>query len=119
RYRSIRASPAGIHPADARQPAARLGTTRPEPRPKQSRSASSHARELRAVVVGRVAIDRVDVIEVALLGRIFDDHGGSLDTVVRQPAVPGRAAPGEIRLREVRLDFRHLGFRGAFIKNTD
>ena len=61
-------------------------------------SARSWLDQLRAVIVGRVAVDRVDVIEVALLRRILDDERRSLDAVVRQAAVRRRSAPGEIGL---------------------
>src|SRR5260221_4512346 len=64
-------------------------------------------REFRTVVVGRISIDGVDVIGAALLRRIFDDEGRPLDPEVRDAAVGGGTAPGEVGLREVRPNLGH------------
>ena len=53
------------------------------------------ARKLRSVVVGRIAIDRVDVIDAALR-RVLDHERRPLDAEVRRAAVGRRAAPGEV-----------------------
>ena len=66
--------------------------------------------ETRAVVVGRIAIDRVDVIDAALR-RVLDDQRRPLDAEVRGAAVGGRSAPGEIGLREIGADLRHAAAR--------
>src|SRR6185436_14890509 len=61
------------------------------------------ARDLRTVVVGRIAIDGVDVVD-AVLRRVLDDERRPLDSEVRGAAVRRRAAPGEKRLGKVRPD---------------
>ncbi len=45
------------------------------------------AGELRTVIVGRIAVDRVDVIDAALLRHVFDHQRGTLDAEVRGTAV--------------------------------
>src|SRR4051794_23594461 len=52
-------------------------------------------RKLGPVVVGRVAIDGVNVVDAALRG-IFDHQRRSLDAKVVHAAVGGRAAPREV-----------------------
>src|SRR6187549_2143669 len=59
--------------------------------------------QLRTVVVGRVPIDRVDVIDAALR-RVLDHQRRALDAEVGGAAVGGRAAPREPRLRQVGPD---------------
>ena len=76
-------------------------------------------RELCAVVVGRIPIDCMNVIEVALLRRVLDDHRRPLDAVVGEPAILGVAAPGELGLREVGLELRHLGRRRGVVEDPD
>src|SRR5688572_26710449 len=81
--------------------------------------ALSRSNQPRAVIVGRIAIDRVDVIEVAPLGSVLDQNRWALNAVVRNAAVLGGATPGEIRARQIGADFRHSS-RGAFvIENAD
>ena len=55
-------------------------------------------RELRTVVVGRIAIDGVDVIDAALR-RVLDDERRALHPEIRHAAVRRRPAPGEVGLR--------------------
>src|SRR2546428_1433956 len=64
------------------------------------------AHELRAIVIGRITIDGMDVIDAALR-RVLDDQGGPLDPEVRGAAVDRRPAPGEVGLREVCPDLGH------------
>src|SRR5262245_63432465 len=69
-------------------------------------AATTLFRKLRTVVVGRVAIDRVDVIDAALR-RVLDDERRSLHAEVRHAAVGRRAAPGEPRLGQVAANLGH------------
>src|SRR5580765_5348310 len=64
------------------------------------------ARELGAIVVGRVAINRMDVID-AVLRRVFDDQRRPLNAEVRRAAVRRRSAPGEISVRKVGPNLGH------------
>src|SRR5688500_7989561 len=61
-------------------------------------------RELRTVVVGRIAVDGVDVVDAALR-RVLDDQRRSLHAEIRRAAGRGWPAPGEIGLRQVAADF--------------
>src|SRR5438874_1915777 len=58
-------------------------------------------RKLRTVVVGRIAIDRMDVIDAALR-RVLDDESWSLDPEVCRASVRSRATPCEGRFGEMR-----------------
>src|ERR1039457_6080400 len=61
----------------------------------------------------------VDVIEVALLRCILNDYRRPLDAVIRQASVLRGAAPGEIRFRQVGLDFRHLCRYRLVVEDAD
>src|SRR2546425_9092732 len=67
------------------------------------------ARELRTVVIGRIAIDGMNVVH-AVLRRVLDDEGWPLDPEVRRTAVGRRATPGEVGLRQVRPDLCYARF---------
>src|SRR5262245_63879414 len=56
------------------------------------------AREPGAIVVGRIAINGVDVIDAALLRCVLDDQGRSLDAEVCRTAVGRRTATGKVRV---------------------
>src|SRR5262245_27002172 len=66
-------------------------------------------RELRTVVVGRITVDRVNVIDVPLR-RVLDHERRPMHPEIRRAAVDRRAAPGEIRIGEVAADLRHPRF---------
>src|SRR4029077_4999077 len=70
------------------------------------------ARELCAIVVGRIAVDGMNMLDAALRC-VFDDQRRSLDAEVRRTAVGVRSAPGEIGLPQTPPDFSHpwLGVR--------
>src|SRR5262245_29965002 len=67
-------------------------------------------RELRAIVVGGIAIDRVNVIDAALR-RVFDHDGWPLDPEVRRAPVRRWSAPGEVGLGKIRPDLSHARLR--------
>src|SRR6188768_3684311 len=71
-------------------------------------AAATHlpASKLRAVVIGWIAVDRVDVIEAALRC-VLDHQRRPLDPEVRHAAVRRRAAPREPGLRQCRLELGH------------
>src|ERR1022692_3116601 len=109
RYSSNRCALAGdIHPIGARWLEGRLPARRTGRRAAGKVFAGSWSDKFRAVIVGWVAVDGVDVIEVALLRCILNDYRRPLDAVIRQASVLRGSAPGEIRFRQVGLDFRHL-----------
>src|SRR5438128_9729285 len=60
-------------------------------------------RELRTVIVGRIAINGVDVVDAALR-RVLDHERRALDPEIRGAAIGRRAAPGEVCPGEVRPD---------------
>src|SRR5215203_6853831 len=64
------------------------------------------ARELGAIIVGGIAVYRVNMIDAALR-RVLNDQRGSLDAEIRRAAVGGRPAPREIGVVQVRLDLPH------------
>src|ERR1019366_7845440 len=74
--------------------------------------------EFRAVIVGWIAVNGVNVVEIALLRRILDDDRGTLDAVVRQTAVVRATAPGEPGSRKGGFDFRHLRRRRLVVEDT-
>src|SRR5262245_8180668 len=76
------------------------------------------AHELRAIVVGGIAVDGVDVIDAALLRRVFDHERRSLHAKVGGAAGRRRAAPGEVRLRKVRADLGHARLRERVVHET-
>src|SRR6186997_1271675 len=59
-------------------------------------------RDLLAVVISRIAVDGVNVIDIALRG-VLDHQRRTLHTEIRDAARRRRAAPREIRLRQVGL----------------
>src|SRR6266851_6612968 len=77
---------------------ARASTSRP--------AARLLPRELRTIIVGRIAIDSVDVVDAALR-RVLDHEGRPLDAEIRGAARGRRATPGEVRLGEIRPDLGH------------
>src|SRR5262249_49518346 len=112
------ASPGGIHRADA------PGSVRESPgkrrvQPTTRRTcARSWLDQSRAVIVGRVAIDRVDVVEGALLRGVLDDERWPLDAKVCELAILRAPAPGKPGLRQIRLDLRHLRRRGLVVEDA-
>src|SRR5262245_14068298 len=64
------------------------------------------AGDLRAIVVRRIPIDRVNVVDVALRC-VLDDDRRSLDAEVGGGAVLGWPAPREVRLREAGANLVH------------
>src|SRR5262245_50890850 len=69
-------------------------------------AAALPGRDFRTVVVGGVAVDRVDVIDVPLR-RVLDDQRRSLNAEVRRAAIGRGPAPREVRLRQVGPDLGH------------
>src|SRR5262245_7872002 len=76
-------------------------------------------REFRTVVVRRIAIDRMNVIDAALLWSVFDDESRALDAEVGRAAIGSRSAPGEVGIRRLRADFRHARLRKRVVHDTD
>src|SRR4051812_687763 len=121
RSSSIRTRPGSI----ARRAACRYSSRRCADVAVPAASAASSARaarrllrELRTVVVGRVAVDGVDVIDAAALRRVLDHQRRALDAEIRGRAVLDRTTPGEIRLRQVAADFRHPRLRVGAVHDS-
>ncbi len=72
-----------------------------------------------AVVVGRIAVERVNVIRASALRRILDQHRWSLNSKVRRAAIRRRTTPREVRLGQVPLDVSHLRRSRAIVEDTD
>src|SRR5947209_6742899 len=70
-------------------------------------------RQLLAIIVARIADDRVNMVGAALRG-IFDHQSRPLDAVVDGAAVGGRAPPGEVGIGKLGLDLGHSG-RGSLV----
>src|SRR5436190_6526041 len=75
------------------------------------------ARKLRSVIVGRVAIDRVDVLDAALR-RVLDHQRRPLNPEVRGAAVRQRTAPGKVRLCKVCSKLRHARLAERVVDDT-
>src|SRR5262245_37462870 len=60
-----------------------------------------------SIVVSGITVDRVDVINIALLRSILDQDSGSLDPKVRKASVFSCSAPGKVSARQIGADFRH------------
>src|SRR5688572_10717874 len=102
--RTTRASPAGTRPACAPTLPMATNTTARWRRPWPLRE-SSRAGPF-AVIVGQVAIHRVNVIDVVrgfALRRVFDEHGGTLNAEVRALTVVSGPRPREVRPIETAL----------------
>src|SRR5262245_54453156 len=76
-------------------------------------------REFRTVVVRRIAIDRMNVIDAALLWGVFDDERRALDTEVGGTAIGSGPAPGEVGIRRLRADLRHARLRKRVVHDAD
>ena len=73
-----------------------------------------------AVVVGRIAIDRMDMLSwvaAKILGREFDMDSWALDSKVSGFSFGDRARPSEPSLVEATLDFFHLFRRRRFMRD--
>src|SRR5262249_12397541 len=76
--------------------------------------------EFRPVIIGRVAIERMDMLRTRLvvstwrtrtLGRKFDLYGRALDPKIGGSSVCGRSAPRKEGVRQIRSYFGHLSLR--------
>src|SRR5262245_10571660 len=76
------------------------------------------ARNPGSVVVGRISIDRVDVIHVALR-RIFDHESRALHAEVCGAAVGSGAAPRKVRVAKIRADLRHARLCERIVDDAD
>src|SRR5579871_5706938 len=68
---------ADIRPSDARKPES------PIPAKARRRGAPSLFYKLGAVIVGGIAINRVDMFQISELRRVFDNHRRPLNAVIR------------------------------------
>src|SRR5262245_56659782 len=79
----------------------------------------SWLRELRAVIVCRVPIKRMDVIRARSLRCIFDHHRGTLDPEVGGASVLRGPAPGKLSVFDICLDLGHLDTSSVVIDDAD
>ena len=116
---ATRARPADIRRGDGRTA---RGQRQQRTRDRRGDGRVIDARGLGRVVVRRVAIDRVDVIDVRVrlaLRRVLDEHGRPLNPEVRALAVGRRAGPREVGVGDARLDLLHLRRGRLVAENAD